>query len=258
MEEVVLYEKRGAVAVITLNRPDKRNAVNSAMVLALERAVEAAEADGAVRCIVLRGAGKGFCAGGDISSGKLESIIADYADLERTQRCTQMLYEVSKPTIAAVQGSAAGMGFSLALACDTAICTEGAKFVMSFAGVGLVPDSGATYLLPRVVGLRKAKELLYTGRPVPAKEALSLGIVSDVVQEEKLEDTVFALAEQMAALSPNSIKFTKLLLDQSSEHTMAEMLRMECCYQSMAFNSKDAEEAVKAFFEKRTPSFRGV
>lgn len=255
MEELVLYELREQVAVITLNRPDKRNAVSNALVAALEVAVDRAGADRTVRTVVLRGAGKGFCAGGDISSGKVDGIISAHADLENTQRVTKKLFDLCKPTVAVVQGAAAGMGFSLALACDTVVCAENAKFIMSFANVGLVPDSGATYMLPRVVGLKKAKELMFTARPVLAPEALALGIANVVVPEEKLEETAFALAEQMAALSPNSVKYIKQLLNKSAESTMEELLQMECCYQSMAMCSEDAMEAVKAFFEERKPVY---
>lgn len=253
----------GSVCTITLNRPDSLNSLNDQMTADLGAALKQLRRDSEVRCVVLTGAGRAFSSGQDLSDLKKKYAdpghvphLAD--DLRRRYNpIVTGLRELEKPVIAAVNGVAAGAGLSLALACDLRIASDKASFIEVFINVGLVPDSGSTYTLPRLVGLGKALELCFTGDRVSAEEALRIGMVNRVVPADRLLPATTELANRLAALPTRAIALTKRLLNRSLTSDLAEQLEAEAFAQETAGLSADHREGVTAFFDKRTPIFQG-
>jgi 2-(1,2-epoxy-1,2-dihydrophenyl)acetyl-CoA isomerase len=262
MSDTLLYAVENGVATFTLNRPDKLNAFDDALLGALDAALKAAEKDPAVRCVVLTGAGRGFSAGQDLAavaereaSGKRMSL---RQHLDRSyNRVIRKIRGMEKPVIAAVNGVAAGAGMSLALACDLRIAAQSARFIQSFIGVGLVPDSGSTWFLPRMLGFSKAFELAITAQRLGADDALALGLVNHVVPDGDLAAEVKALAEQLAAAPTRAIGLTKRAMNRAMASTLDEALDYEAILQDLAGRSEDHKEGVAAFMEKRPPEFKG-
>lgn len=255
--ENILYEVGGRIATITLNRPDAYNATTDEMYQELQHAIGAIASDPDVGCVIVTGAGKGFCAGADLKARK-----DDMTPLQRRSRhrwilreILEPLFRLEKPVIAAVNGAAAGAGFNIALACDFIVASDRASFMQAFARVGLVPDLGGLYLLGRVTGINKAKELCFTARKVPAEEAQSLGIVNHVVPHDELMDRAREIAGTIAAGSPTAMAMTKTLLDKSTNATLDQMLEYEGYAQTIAYLTPEYEEGVLAFREKRAPDF---
>ena len=256
-EKTVLFEKRGSIAVVTLNRPQSLNALSADLVGECILTLHTLEHDDAVRVVVLTGAGRAFCAGGDL--GSLDALTT--ADerrrfIAKAATIAKLLAAMSKPVIAMVNGVAAGAGFNLAMACDLAYAAEGVRFIQSFANVGLSPDCGGFYFLPKTVGLAKAKELMFTARPVEAAEAKELGIVNDVFPPEELETNVMRVAETIAAKAPLAVAMTKRAVNNYGA-TLDETLTFEEMATSMLLGTKDFQEGVRAFNEKRPPKFQG-
>jgi 2-(1,2-epoxy-1,2-dihydrophenyl)acetyl-CoA isomerase len=253
----------GHVSVVRLNRPAKLNALNLAMTAELTALLAEAERDDAVRVIVLTGAGRGFCSGADI--GDLAAAAAREGDIrpaalrrramETAGRLARALLEFDKPLIAAVNGPCAGAGVALALACDLVLAAEDASFSVAFVRRGLVPDYGVTYLLPRLVGLRKARELCLLGETVDAKEADALGLITRVVPSERLVEEAQAEAARLARGAGVALRLTKRLLADSFAHDPATALDREFTAQALCFSSGDAAEGAAAFMEKREPQF---
>jgi 2-(1,2-epoxy-1,2-dihydrophenyl)acetyl-CoA isomerase len=255
--QTLLYDVSDRIATLTLNRPDAMNATTDEMYQELQGLIPQIAADRDVACVILTGAGRGFCAGADLKARK-----DDATPLERRARhrwilkdVLEPLYRLEKPVIAAVNGAAAGAGFNIALACDFIVASEQASFIQAFARVGLVPDLGGLYLLGRVIGINKAKELCFTARKVSAEEARSLGIVNHVVPHDRLLDEARAIATKIAAASPTAIAMTKNLLDKSTNATIDQMLEYESYAQTIAYLTPEYEEGVLAFREKRAPDF---
>ena len=255
--QTILYEVSDRIATLTLNRPDAMNATTDEMYQELQELIPRIAADRDVACVILTGAGRGFCAGADLKARK-----DDATPLERRARhrwilkdILEPLYRLEKPVIAAVNGAAAGAGFNIALACDFIIASEQASFIQAFARVGLVPDLGGLYLLGRVIGINKAKELCFTARKVSAEEAKALGIVNHVVPHDRLLDEARAIASKITAASPTAIAMTKTLLDKSTNATIDQMLEYESYAQTIAYLTPEYEEGVLAFREKRAPDF---
>ena len=255
--QTILYEVSDRIATLTLNRPDAMNATTDEMYQELQDLIPRIAADRDVACVILTGAGRGFCAGADLKARK-----DDATPLERRARhrwilkdILEPLYRLEKPVIAAVNGAAAGAGFNIALACDFIIASEQASFIQAFARVGLVPDLGGLYLLGRVIGINKAKELCFTARKVSAEEAKALGIVNHVVPHDRLLDEARAIASKITAASPTAIAMTKTLLDKSTNATIDQMLEYESYAQTIAYLTPEYEEGVLAFREKRAPDF---
>lgn len=255
--QTLLYDVSDRIATLTLNRPDAMNATTDEMYQELQELIPKIAADRDVACVILTGAGRGFCAGADLKARK-----DDATPLERRARhrwilkdILEPLYRLEKPIIAAVNGAAAGAGFNIALACDFIIASEQASFIQAFARVGLVPDLGGLYLLGRVIGINKAKELCFTARKVSAEEAKSLGIVNHVVPHDRLLEEARAIATKITAASPTAVAMTKNLLDKSTNSTIDQMLEYESYAQTIAYLTPEYEEGVQAFREKRAPDF---
>lgn len=250
-----------SIATITLNRPDKLNAFTGTMREDLLAALVACESDPAVRVVVITGAGRAFCAGGDVefmSSLQQKGDVASFRRLLDAGR--DIILKVAtlpKPVIAAVNGVAAGAGCNLALACDYRIAAPGAKFSESFVRIGLHPDWGGTWLLPRLVGRGRAMEILLSGRMVDAAEALQIGMVDRVAAGE-LEAETTALARTFAGAPPIAASGIKRALEASAGNDLRAQIELESAHQLACFQSADAAEGMAAFFEKRAPEFRGV
>ena len=246
----------GAVLTITLNRPDSYNAFTTSMHAALYGALEEAAPDD-VRAVVITGAGKGFCAGQDITEFQgLDHEVGEH--LEATYHPNiRAIRALEKPVIAAVNGAAAGAGLSLACACDYRIAADGAAFVPGFVGIGLVPDSGGTYFIARLLGASRAFAWMSSNRRLTAAEAQAWGLVDEVVDAEALSDRAAELAADYAAKPTRAIGMTKRLFDHAQTATLDEQLALEAQLQTAATKTTDFAEGVTAFLEKRPPSFTG-
>lgn len=254
----IRVETAEAIATITLDRPDALNALTIPMKVALLEALRAIAADRAVRAVVLTGAGRAFCAGQDLRE-RLEPGAPPLGEelRERYNPIILALRSLPQPVIAAVNGVAAGAGASLAFACDLRVAADTARFVLAFERIGLVPDSGATWTLPRLVGGAKAAELALLGEAVTAEEALRIGLVGRVVPADELPAAARALALRLAAAAPAALAATKRLLDGAFEHDLAAALEAEASAQDALGRTDDHAEGIAAFIEKRPPRFRG-
>lgn len=252
--EALLYEVANGVGRITLNRPDKLNSFNDTLHKEFIDALKKAERDAAVRCVVITGAGRGFCAGQDlqaIGTRPVSQIVREFYNTWALKIRT-----LEKPVIAAVNGVAAGAGCSLALACDLVIMSEQAAFVQAFVKVGLVPDTGASYLLPRLIGYHKAMELALFGEKISARQALELGLCNKVVEPEAFAAAVDEWAARLAR-GPKSMGWIKRQFTRGLEESFEQVLELEAYGQEAAANTADAREAIQAFLEKRDPNFAG-
>lgn len=261
-EKIILVEKTDGVAVITLNRPDKLNAFNDELSFALQDALKEAEKDPAVRAVVITGAGRGFCSGQDLQNRKFSDASEGRPHLSESIRrrynpIIMRIRKMEKPVIAAVNGVAAGAGSSLALACDFRVVSENASFVQSFSKVGLVPDSGATFFLPRLIGVTKAFELMLTAEKLDAKTANELGLINKLVPQEKVMEEAMAFARQLAAGPTKAYGLTKRAINRAVFWDLEELLEYEAHLQEIAGRSDDFQEGVTAFLEKRQPAYRG-
>jgi 2-(1,2-epoxy-1,2-dihydrophenyl)acetyl-CoA isomerase len=251
-------EVDGPVATLTLDRPEALNALTVPVKVALRAALESIAADRAIRAVILTGAGRAFCAGQDLAErDEPDAAPLEVEVRERYNPIIRALRSMGQPVIAAVNGVAAGAGASLAFACDLRIASEEARFVLAFGRIGLVPDSGATWFLPRLVGPAKAVELALVGDPVDAAEALRLGLVSKVVPGDQLMTEARTLADRLAAGAPLALSLTKGALDRSLTIDLDEALEAEARLQGIAGASADHAEGLTAFREKRQPRFTG-
>lgn len=256
--DTILFEKQGGVALITMNQPEMMNALQADMARDLLSAVRAAAEDTEIGSIVLTGAGKSFSSGGDI--GRLMQGF----DLLEGRRWLQEGYgqltelaRVKKPVIAAVNGYAVGAGFSLAMLCDLIYAADTAKFGQAFIKIGAVPDCGSLYFLPRLVGLQKAKELVFTGMNIDAAEAHRIGIVNGLFPAAELLPEVLRMGQQLAEGPAVALAQAKEILNASSNLSLNEVMELEIYAQSLCFQTEDHKEGVFAFLEKRKPEFKG-
>lgn len=260
--ETITVSTADRVCTITMNRPEVFNALNDKLTFELQDALKSAARDREVGVVVLTGEGKAFCSGQDLGDLK-DKYVPGYTphlgdDLrKRYNPVVKRIREMDKPVIAAVNGVAAGAGLSFALACDIRIASEKASFIEVFINVGLIPDSGSTFTLPRLVGLAKALELCFTGDKVAAEEALRIGLVNRVVPADELAGETDKLARKLASLPARGIALTKRLLNQSYDNDLAAQLEAEAFAQETAGLTEDHSEGVVAFIEKRKPEFRG-
>jgi len=260
--ECLLYEVKDGIATLTLNRPDRLNALGGSLRDDLHHAVTRSAADPEVRVMVITGAGKGFCSGGDVKAmgeakaGQRERPLVEKIAPGR-DRTLLAMREAPQPIIAAVNGAAAGAGMNLALGCDIRIASTAARFTQAFVKRGLHPDWGGTYFLPRMVGTAKACEMIFTGDVIDAAEAERLGIVSRVVAPEELMPTAYELARRIAAGPPVAIRLAKRSIYANSELDLRAALQVETMAQNICFETEDATEGIRAFGEKRVPVFKG-
>jgi 2-(1,2-epoxy-1,2-dihydrophenyl)acetyl-CoA isomerase len=260
MSEIVCTVS-GQVAYVTLNRPEALNAITPPQRDRLISLLTEASADPSVRAVVLTGTGRGFCAGADLRGGGAseDRVAGDVARVIRqgAQRLIAAVLDCEKPVIAAVNGTAAGLGAHLALACDLVLAAESARFIEVFVRRGLVPDGGGAYLLPRLLGSQRAKELMFFGDALSAADAERLGLVNRVVPDEELEKTAREWAERLASGPTRALALTKQLVNASLDSDRATAFAAEAAGQEINMTTEDAREGVAAFVERRSPEYRG-
>ncbi|MDH4474492.1 MAG: 2-(1,2-epoxy-1,2-dihydrophenyl)acetyl-CoA isomerase PaaG [Fluviicola sp.] len=246
------------VCILTLNRPEVFNSFNKVMAIALQDALDDCASNDEVRAIVITGEGKAFCAGQDLAEAtdpngpELQSIVRDHYNpiIERIRA-------IEKPVIAAVNGVAAGAGANIALACDLTIAKHSASFIQAFSKIGLIPDSGGTFFLPRIIGMQKALGLMMTGDKVTAEQADAMNLIYKAVSDESFEEEVTKLAETLAKMPTRGLGLTKKAVNQSFSNDLSAQLAVEEELQTEAGQTEDFSEGVNAFLEKRKPEFKG-
>ncbi|MCA9824016.1 MAG: enoyl-CoA hydratase/isomerase family protein [Dehalococcoidia bacterium] len=257
MSDTVLLSRDGGIATITLNRPDQMNALNGELLDALVlRGREVAE-DATVRCVVVTGAGRAFCAGGDLAAIQHDGLVSDAARLERQEEISQLLHEMPKPTVAAINGAAAGAGLSIALACDFRIAGQHAKLTTAFASVGFSGDFGGTWTLQRIVGPAKARELYLLADVISADEAYEMGVINRVVAPREFDEEVLSFARRLAAGPTAAYARIKANFTFGANHTLSETLTVEARNMVDSAATRDNAEGIAAFLEKREPQFEG-
>ncbi|GGH68965.1 2-(1,2-epoxy-1,2-dihydrophenyl)acetyl-CoA isomerase [Phaeocystidibacter marisrubri] len=241
-----------------MNRPEKFNSFVRDMAMDLQVKLDEAAADDSVRCIVLTGVGKAFCAGQDLAEAtdpngpELSNIVSEHYN-----PIIQRIRRIEKPVIAAVNGVAAGAGANIALACDIVLATESASFIQAFSKIGLIPDSGGTFFLPRLVGWQRASALMMTGEKVSATDAVSIGMIYKAIPDDQFEASVLEMANQLAQMPTKGLGLTKRALNQSFGNNLSQQLDLEDELQSQAGRTDDYAEGTRAFLEKRKPEFKG-
>ncbi len=256
--ETVLYEKRDNVAIITLNRPDKLNALSAQLLADVPAALGEAEGDPEVRAVMITGAGRGFCSGADLSEeGEFPYFMTNEGPMAGFGRLVVSVRHISKPSVAAVNGVAAGGGMGLALACDFRIMSDKARFTTVFMRRSIQPDTGVTYFLPRLVRLDKALELLFFAEDVHAEEAERIGLATHVVPHDDLAERAFAFTKRLAD-GPFAIKLARKAVYQNMDHDLAMATDIEEHFARLAGASNDIKEGIAAFLEKREPKFTGT
>lgn len=251
------YELRDAVAVITLNRPDKMNALTPEMREALGTHFDTAARDPDARAVLLTAAGKAFCASGDVSRMGDFTPASGRDLLKLAHRMVRNLANIEKPVVAGVRGAVAGIGWSMALACDAVIASDTAKFSQVFRHIGVVPDGGAVYFLTQHLGIQRAKELVYSGRRVDAQEAHAMGLVNRVVPDAELGAAAFEYARELAAGPTFALGVAKKMFKLMYQPDLETLLDAEAWAQGLALLTDDHKEGVRAFFEKRKAEFKG-
>lgn len=258
MSSFIKTELVDSVLKITLNRPDKFNSFNREMALALQAALDNAATDSAIRAVYLTGEGKAFCAGQDLAEVVdpngvgLEKIVTEHYN-----PIIEKIRNIEKPVICAVNGVAAGAGANIALACDIVIAANSVAFIQAFSKIGLIPDSGGTFFLPRLIGFGKASALMMLGDKISASDAEKMGMIYKVIEDDKLQEDALTIAKTLANLPTRAIGLTKRLLNQSINNTLEQQLISEGIEQINASKTYDYNEGVKAFLEKRKPVFKG-
>lgn len=258
--EKIIYQKKDHVAWITLNRPEVRNAQDPLLREELSRALELGDDDEDVYVMVITGAGEAFCAGGDIagfSPSPVDFMEKIGLQVKGKRRPIELTRQIPKPIIAMVNGLALGAGCELAMACDIIIASEDARFGQPEIRVGLIPGGGGTQVLPRLVGEKKAKELVFTGDIISAEEALKLGLVNRVVPKERLREAVEELLANLLKKSPLILKFAKMAVNKALETPLSVGLAYESDLCALCFSTEDLKEGAKAFLEKRPPIYKG-
>ncbi len=255
--DTLVRTREGDVTTITLHRPDRYNSFNREMALALQRMIDLVAADG-TRCLVITGAGKAFSAGQDLNEvtdpngPEIHRIVAEHFN-----PIILRLRDLALPVVAAVNGPAAGAGANIALACDIVIARESAYFLQAFSHIGLIPDSGGTFHLPRLIGWQKAGALMMLGEKVPSREAEAMGMIYKCIPDADWDTAVPALAARLATMPTRGLALTKQALNASLSNTLDEQLGVEEKIQTAAGRSQDYKEGVQAFLEKRKPQFTG-
>lgn len=254
----ILFELKKNVGVITLNRPEKFNSFNREMALLLQQVLDDCEKNSEVRCIYISGNGKAFCAGQDLGEVIGENPATfDKILIEHYNPIVTKIRNIGKPIVCAVNGVAAGAGANIALCCDIVVANENASFIQAFSKIGLIPDSGGTYFLPRLIGFQKASALMMLGDKVTAADAERIGMIYKYFAAEQFAEASFKIAETLAQMPTMAFAFTKQALNQSLQNNLTEQLLLEDKLQNKAALTKDYQEGVNAFIEKRLPNFKG-
>jgi 2-(1,2-epoxy-1,2-dihydrophenyl)acetyl-CoA isomerase len=255
---MIQFEIIEGVGKITLNRPDKYHAFVREMALQLQEILDKCNDNKSVRAILITATGKAFCAGQDLSEATdpngpaLTQIVQDHYN-----PIIRKIRNIEKPIVSAVNGVAAGAGASIALCCDIVVACESATFIQAFSKIGLIPDSGGTFFLPRLIGMQKAAALMMTAEPVSAKDAEKMGMIYKVFSDESFEQESWQLVSKLADMPTKGLGLTKRLLNASYSNNLEEQLDMEDKCQTIAGNTADFKEGIEAFFEKRIPNFKG-
>ena len=271
--ETIILDKKDSIATITLNRPEVRNAINETMAYELVAAVDDVADDDSVRVLVFKGAGRAFCVGGDFDYSKVRSGEVAIEDLKvwpetekqvkrgkippkPQKRVILGLQELDKPTMAVINGFAAGMGLDIACACDMRVGSSKAKFTIGFTTAGIAPDSGGTWLMPRVVGVPKTLELIFTGDTWNAEEAHRVGLLNRILPDDQLDEEVLKLAQRIAAGSPIAFRLSKLQVYKGLNMDLDTALSFAMACVATCVGSEDYQEAIKSFAEKKMPVFK--
>jgi 2-(1,2-epoxy-1,2-dihydrophenyl)acetyl-CoA isomerase len=254
----ILFEIKNSIAFITLNRPEKYNAFNREMALLLQEKLDECEKNISVRCVLITGAGKAFCAGQDLSEvvdpngPGMEKILSEHYN-----PVVRKIRNLNKPVLSAVNGVAAGAGANIALCCDVVIASGHASFIQAFSKIGLIPDSGGTYFLPRLIGFQKASAFMMLGDKIPAIEAERIGLIYKYFPEETFLSEAEKIAITLSQLPTKGLAFTKRALNKSLDQSLEQQLQTEDSFQRKAAATNDFSEGVSAFLEKRAPNFKG-
>jgi len=264
LDDEVLYEVRDGVATLTLNRPERLNTISREMLMLLGQLLLRADADPAVRVVVLTGAGRAFCAGLDMTAATKGSGIGSQNDTNATVTTLDLktapptiLFNMEKPTICALNGSAAGYGMDMALGCDIRIMADSAKFAAAFVKRGVVPESGGTWFLPRMIGWAKAAELIFTGRTLSAAESLDMGLANEVVATGDVMSRANAVAAEIAGNAPLAVQAAKRMMRSGLSESFGDHVHHVFLQLLPLFRSEDFREGMASFLEKRPPNFKG-
>lgn len=251
MYKTIVVDKQESIVIVSLNRPDSLNAIDFVMREELKEAMFSISRDDEVRAVIMRGNGRAFCAGGDVTTMGLSAPNAGRKRLRNIHLFYKTLMTMDKPVIAAINGYAAGSGLALACACDFRIASKNAKFAAPFINVGLIPDCGALYNLPRLIGIAKAKEVTMLGQAFAAEKALDMGLVNRVVEPEELDAAAMELANDLASRSPIALALNKSIINRSFELDLDSSLDYEAYAQDVCMMSEEHKSAVAAFLEKK-------
>ncbi|WP_181347156.1 enoyl-CoA hydratase/isomerase family protein [Thalassobacillus sp. CUG 92003] len=258
MEEHIYTNEENGILYVTMNRPDRLNAFSEDMLSGVVQALAHAGESEAIKAVVLIGAGRSFSAGGDVKTMGDVTPEQIYDHIGKLNETILAIKSLEKPVIAAVHGFAAGAGFNLVMACDLVIAEMKSKFTLSFAQVGLMSDGGGSYFLPKLIGIHRAKELMFSGEPINASTAKEWGLVNTLVQEDEMEYNVKAYAEKIASGPVKAFGMMKKVMDHSLNADLDEILEQERITQTLLTASDDHKEGVQAFQEKRKPAFHGA
>jgi 2-(1,2-epoxy-1,2-dihydrophenyl)acetyl-CoA isomerase len=258
MTEVLQITRKDQVGIIAFNRPEVYNSFNRELALGVQQALHEFAEDSNIRCIMLTGNGKAFCAGQDLQEAVEDNgMDIEYIVEEHYNPLILKIRDVYKPVVAAVNGVAAGAGANIAIACDVVIAAQSATFIQAFSKIGLVPDSGGTYTLPRLIGYQKASALMMLGDKISAEEAERLGMIYKLFPDDVFADEALKIAGKLAALPTRGLGYTKHLLNQSFHNSLDAQLELEKAWQFKATQTRDHQEGVNAFLEKRKAHFKG-